>query len=314
MLLKQGLAENITGMKEVPEGLNLYFENKSLAANLVDFLVSVVPIRRDESKRLISQDFHSNITKYKYTVAVEIAPICREDIVFFDNKNLSKKLGGDSPFLICVKVTNQLTFVNPFTLHRVKITPAEYFKNRLEVLCNSRSMVEFLVIDVRFLPKAKEPKGTKYRKAAIECVRSEDVNEPENYIEIDSHLGNILRPGDLCLGYDLRTLNLGEEVAKTSDKRTRRKNKGAKRTKLPNVILVRKVFERKKRRGWKLRRLAKEKMAIEVDKTDENSDKKHKRQKIKSEYDEQKDEERFLQELEENEDMRRNVQIWENLP
>ena len=44
---------------------------------LVEFLSSVVPIRSQHAKRLVSHDANSNTYNYKYTTSVEIVPICK---------------------------------------------------------------------------------------------------------------------------------------------------------------------------------------------------------------------------------------------
>ena len=44
---------------------------------LVEFLSSVVPIRSQHAKRLVSHDANCNTYNYKYTTSVEIVPICK---------------------------------------------------------------------------------------------------------------------------------------------------------------------------------------------------------------------------------------------
>ena len=43
----------------------------------MEFLSSVVPIRSQHAKRLVSHDANSNTYNYKYTTSVEIVPICK---------------------------------------------------------------------------------------------------------------------------------------------------------------------------------------------------------------------------------------------
>jgi nonsense-mediated mRNA decay protein 3 len=44
---------------------------------LVDFLMGVVPARKELSERLISYDEKSDVTVMKFSYAVEIVPICK---------------------------------------------------------------------------------------------------------------------------------------------------------------------------------------------------------------------------------------------
>ncbi|VDO56935.1 unnamed protein product [Onchocerca flexuosa] len=62
-----------------------------------------------------------------------------------------------------------------------------------------------------------------------------------------SHLGHLLKPGDLVLGYDLRNSNVNSTLL---DK--------MKTDRIPDIVLVRKVYDRsirRERRNWKLKRL-----------------------------------------------------------
>ena len=47
------------------------------ARKLVEFLQSVIPIRSQHAKKLISHDCSSNVYNYKYTSSVEVVPICK---------------------------------------------------------------------------------------------------------------------------------------------------------------------------------------------------------------------------------------------
>lgn len=38
------------------------------------------------ARQLLSQDFSSNIEKYKYSYVVDILPICKDDLVVFPTK------------------------------------------------------------------------------------------------------------------------------------------------------------------------------------------------------------------------------------
>lgn len=74
----------------------------------------------------------------------------------------------------------------------------------------------------------------------VEVQRTSDWRE----FQVKSHLGDILKEGTMVEGYDLTTLNCGEEV----DLKTKS---------FPDVILVRKVVDksRKSKKIWKLKRL-----------------------------------------------------------
>ena len=63
------------------DGIDFQFKNKSHGNRLVDFIQGCVPSRFKEAKQLISQDLKNNTSNYKYTISMEIAPICKDDLV-----------------------------------------------------------------------------------------------------------------------------------------------------------------------------------------------------------------------------------------
>ena len=69
-------------------------------------------------------------------------------------------------------------------------------------------MKEFTVLDVVPVNESYgDPKTSteKYEIADIEVIRSDDFGVTDDSVIVRSHLGHILQPGDLVMGYDLRT-------------------------------------------------------------------------------------------------------------
>ncbi len=91
--------------------------------------------------------------------------------------------------------------------------------------------------------------------AEAQVARESDFGRNDKVFYVKTHLGHLLNPGDLALGYDLSAAQLtGLDFDAFI-------NKGGS---LPDVILVRKSYEEKRRkkrakgqgaRGWKLKRL-----------------------------------------------------------
>ena len=99
-----------------------------------------------------------------------------------------------------------------------------------------------------------------------------------------THLGHLLKPGDCAVGFGLSTsnLNLGAELQREWDRQA---------PGLPDVILLKKSYgdigKRARRRNWQLRRLGE----METQGPEAGL-------------------EEFMQELEEDRDMRKNVNIY----
>lgn len=75
----------------------------------------IVLQRMKTSKELISQDIHESTFNYKFTISVEIAPICRDDLVCLPI-GVARSSGNISPLVICHKVADSLHFLDPLTL------------------------------------------------------------------------------------------------------------------------------------------------------------------------------------------------------
>lgn len=138
--------------------------------------------------------------------------------------------------------------------------------------------------------------------AEVELARECDLGRNDDRVTCVSHLGHILRAGDTVLGYDVASANLPEGEAS-----------GELKGSLPDVVLVRKVYPRDDREGgggkrdrhWKLGEL-------EKDGGDGGGGGgiSEKRDEAAAE----KDFERFLQQLESDKDMRRQVNLYKSGP
>jgi len=53
--------------KIFPEGLDFFYATESHANKMVDFISTVLPVRTVNSKKMISQDIHSNTYNCKFT-------------------------------------------------------------------------------------------------------------------------------------------------------------------------------------------------------------------------------------------------------
>ena len=82
LILKHSMEVNAIGVKSQPDGLDFYYAHRSHGLKMVDFIGSVLPIRSRNDKQLVSHDANDNTYNYRFTLMVEIVPMCREDLVF----------------------------------------------------------------------------------------------------------------------------------------------------------------------------------------------------------------------------------------
>lgn len=113
------------------------------------------------------------------------------------------------------------------------------------------------------------------------------MGSEQDQIHSRTHLGHLLKPGDCAIGFCLATsnLNLSSNLQKDFDTQCSR---------FPDVILLKKCYgesgKRAKRRKWQLKRLGEMETDIDTGKDDEL--------------------EEFMQELEEDKEMRKHVNIY----
>ncbi|KAL5183171.1 60S ribosomal export protein NMD3 [Glycine soja] len=247
----------------------------------------VAPLRSHHDKQLVSHDPKSNNYNYKYTFSVEISPICREDLICVPPR-VAAGLGNIGPLVICTKVTNSIALLDPFTLRHCFIDADQYWRASFKSLLTSRQLVEYIVLDVETVSSEVTIGDTKYRLADAQVARISDFGKNDTIFNIKTHLGHLLNPGDYALGYDLCGANSNDmELDKYNGH-------------IPEAILIKKSYEEKhqkkrgKPRSWKLKSLE-----MEVDdkgRVDQD--------KMVSEY------EQFIQDLEENPEMRFNISLY----
>eukprot|EP00771_Trimastix_marina_P003346 gnl/Trimastix_PCT/459.p1 GENE.gnl/Trimastix_PCT/459~~gnl/Trimastix_PCT/459.p1 ORF type:complete len:546 (+),score=167.52 gnl/Trimastix_PCT/459:137-1774(+) len=237
LILKHRLHTEALNLKDFPDGLDFYFSQRNTAVRFSKFLQDVVPVRVKESQRLISHDIRSNTFNYKYTFCVEIAPVCKDDLVYLPQR-LCQKQGGISPLLVCYKITKHLHFIDPQTLRTIELQPSVFWHDSFNALLSSRQLIDYTVVDVEL----QQTVG-RFQLAEVTVATSSGQT-----LTVMSHLGRILHPGDTVAGYDIANSNFNDEVLHN------------RRIELPDIVLIRKRYpvsraRASRRRMWKLRTL-----------------------------------------------------------
>lgn len=291
LILKHDAAARAIRIKQMDQGIDFFFGNRSHAVKFVEFVGKVAPVRSRHDKQLVSHDPKSNNFNYKYTFSVEISPICREDLICLPPK-VAVSLGNLGPLVICTKVTNSIALLDPFTLRHCFLDADQYWRSSFKSLLTSRQLVEYIVLDVEVVSSEVNVGGSKYVLADAQVARVSDFGKNDTIFSIRTHLGHLLNPGDYALGYDLYSANNNDMELD--------KYKGLV---LPETILIKKSYEEKrlrkrgKPRSWKLKSLD-----MEVDDSKGRTD----QEKMNKEYEE------FLRDLEENPELRFNISLYRN--
>jgi len=287
LILKHKMNEDTLKVGDQPDGLDFYYNHRSQAMKMIDFLQSTAPIKSQSSKELVTQDSVNMTYDYKYSFSVEIAPICKDDAVCIPPKVISF-FGGANPLLVCTKVSATLHFIDPLTCKTYDLNSTQYWRYGFQPLLAAAQLVEYTVIDVELVGK----ENGRWALADVDVQKTAELGVGD-VMTIRSHLGRVLQPGDSALGYDFATTAFNPNDLD-----------GLQGKELPYAILIRKHYpdRKKKSRAWKLKQLDME--------TEEPHGGKVSKKEAAEEEKRANDYERFLQELEEDKEMRQQIDLY----
>lgn len=294
IILKHGMHSKAINVKEMPDGIDFFFANKSHAVIFNDFLHSQIISKVKHSKQLVSADLSSNNYNYKNTYCTEVAPVCREDLVFIPGK-LRKELGGSSPICLVAKMTSMVHLLDPVRRRTYSLDAEAYWSHEFKAICTREHLSEFVIINIEpsdykaaraATHTSRIDESANYCYADVELQRVSDFGANDNRVFATTHLGNVLKIDDHVLCYEVASLNCQEIEGLTKE--------------LPDLIIVKKKRMRKRanqKRIWKLKQIEKEPMEdTKVNK--------------KLEERGEKDYEEFLEELEENPELRSKIDLY----
>lgn len=290
VMLKHGITSKCLKIEEEPDGLNFFFRNKNHSAQILNFFQTMVPIRTKESKELISADVHEGTANFKHTCIIEMPKVCKDDLLILPGA-LCKELGGVNALGVCYKIGLFIHCYDPVTLRCYDLSDKQYFnyEEDLIIIAFRGQETTFMIQDIEEDQKKASMINTTFaniqnRFAYVEVSK---VNDNATYCT-QTHLGHILKHGDTVVGYEVKSINCTEDLQSMKNQKS-----------LPDVILIRKVYDEKykKKKIWKLKRL-------EVEENDCGG----KRKK----YDARRkmDLEEFEEEIEQDKYMRKHINLY----
>ena len=291
------------------------------------------------SEQLISLDTQNATTNKKESFSVEIVPICKDDLVCLPQKS-ARAMSNIAQLCVCHRVGNQLYLIDPITLNLAALSSNDYWRTPFPPLASVPQAIEFIVLDIE--PTSHPPKtakGGRFLLADAQVSPLGGTMSSDVIFHTRTHLGAVLKPGDTVLGYLLANSNYNNEAFET-----------LKQDRIPSAVLVRKTFpnrrKQKKPRNWKLRSMVKQVGGENIEGADviglgrEKAEVKSKRAgavrppflsllrllpherladaprlPVHPQSDQAKaeaDYERFLQDLEEDEELRQTVQLFKD--
>ena len=288
LILKHAAHKDTINIKEAKDGLDFFFAHRNHAEKFVDFLNSVAPVKKKISQELISMDIHTSAKSYKFSFSVELVPICKDDLVALPIK-LAKQIGNVSPLTLCYRVGTSVNLLDPQTLQTADVSSPIYWRSPFTSIADVQELVEFIVMDV-------EPTDTlkgRFRLAEVTVARASDLGVNDTTHFTRTHLGRLLHAGDSVMGYHLTGTNFNNPNFEALEQN---KNYASQ---IPDVVLVKKLYARKKKnksRNWRLKRMNKDEGELLPKKQDQ--------ERIERDF------EMFLQDVEEDQELRSTVALY----
>jgi nonsense-mediated mRNA decay protein 3 len=137
-----------------------------------------------QCRKLVSADQKSNTANYKHNFAVEIAPICKDDLVILPRK-LAMNLSNISSVVLVKGVAAGIHVLDPFTCERQEVSSEKYWRHQFTPVMTFKDLTRFVVLSVDPIYVAEDRPSAKRRTKAsrmqlAECVvvREKDLGAP----------------------------------------------------------------------------------------------------------------------------------------
>lgn len=182
--------------------------------------------------------------------------VCKDDLVVLPAK-LAQNLGDIARLSLVQRVLNHLHLMDPLTGQTADLSVEKYHRygQDFRALLSAGRLQEFMVLGAEPVlapAKTSAPQRTRaarHRLAEVEVALMADLGSNDTRYATTTHLGHILRAGDTVLGYLLAKASFNSAEAEELE--------GRLRAGLPDVVLVRKVYDggrrRKKVGDWRLK-------------------------------------------------------------
>ncbi|ELU41200.1 RNA binding protein [Rhizoctonia solani AG-1 IA] len=277
LILKHSAQKDTINVKEAKDGLDFFYTQRSHAIKMVEFLNAVVPIR---------------------------------SVLFAASK--SRETNGYIPLTVCTRVGNSIHLIDPATLRSTDLSSPIYWRTPFESLATVSDLVEFTILDIDpsgktngrwVLADAQVAPNNAFQSHSTGMDVDEQEGSTSTIYHTRTHLGGILQPGDTALGYFLSRANFNSDEFDALDS-----------SRVPDVVLVKKTYPNRRKksraRNWRLRSIAKE---ANEDESGEGRGALGRRggldqARVEADY------EAFLQDLEEDPELRATVNLYKSEP
>jgi nonsense-mediated mRNA decay protein 3 len=253
-------------------GVDFHFPNKPSGQRFTNFLKTQLPVAVTESAKQVGEDIHSGTLDMRFSFSVRVPPLNRQDLVVLPPR-WTRSTGNQSFIAVVYKVGRKIKLIDPVTATMIDIDGPTYWDKPFEPALTVKSMKPFVVIMI-------DPVGPRLGRFQLADVELTDEETYGERLLVRSHLGAQLKEGAHCCAYDMRACVLPDVVQHIFTKQD-----------LPDVVIAGTGHPTRHRgrrkRVWHLKQLAPRK-------------------------DDEEEFEEFLDELENDPDLRKDVNIYRN--
>ena len=242
--MRHNAHEKSLNIKTMYDGLDFQYKQQSHSNRIISFVMQNFVAKHKMTRQLISHDEQSGDSKYKYTNILELAPICKDDLVILPPK-LQKVLGGIGPLILVYKITTAVHIVDIHTMRTHEIDSTHYWKHMFKALCSRERLSKFIVLNVEEVEfdvnTSRAAARNKFKMVRVEIAREREFGVNDNSFIVNTHLGEHINYNDTVMGYDLNECTAEELVDYELDAKSNRHQ-------LPDVVIVKKCFNKVNKR------------------------------------------------------------------
>lgn len=217
----EAIRKHVLRMDTSKHGFDFYFLSLPEAQAFANFCARLSPMRIKTTRKMVSSDVKNNTANMQYTVAADMVPLCRDDLVLID-KSANVRLAGQ--LVLVDKVSSILHLVSAAPLRTtaadsiMELSPEPYYRSEklYRLVLNATRLVRFVVIDVELCDgssveskyRGSQSGVEKYALADVVVAREADFGHNDSTLTAVTHLGHLVGIGDIVLGYDLASSSL----------------------------------------------------------------------------------------------------------
>jgi nonsense-mediated mRNA decay protein 3 len=117
-------------------------------------------------------------------------------------------MGNIAQLGLCHRIGSNINVIDPSTFQISEASVDAYYRYPFRALASVKDLVEYQVLDVEPVGNAAYSGGyqppmvqnSRFLLADITVAKSADFGKTDSTVIVRSHLGGILKPGDLVLG------------------------------------------------------------------------------------------------------------------